>query len=60
MNAFSNFEHEMFLDKCWICEGWSELEFEWVSNLSGDENQDPIFIHFEFENYKPIYIPKEN
>lgn len=28
--------------------------------VSGEGEDDPVYIHFEFENYKPIYIPKIN
>lgn len=33
---------------CWVCEKWVEFTFEWPGST-----QDPLFIHFSFENYVP-------
>jgi hypothetical protein len=34
-------------DNCWICEGWSEMKFDFTTNLKGAE----VAIHFDFDNY---------
>ena len=41
-------------DTCWICDGWQEQEF----TFPGDA--EPLFVHLQFENFKPVYIPKKN
>jgi hypothetical protein len=41
-------------DNCWICEGWSELRFELVT----DKTEANVYIHFEFEDYKADFIEK--
>lgn len=43
-------------DCCWICDNWAEIEFE----FPGDRANDPVFIHFKHEGYKPIYIPEKD
>ena len=40
-------------DNCWICEGWSEMQFEFRSNIIGGQ----VFIHFEFDDFKPDPLP---
>lgn len=56
---------------CWICEGWQEREFIWRTSIvfnqvsywsldiSGPEYKDPVFIHFDFEGYQPVWIPHD-
>lgn len=49
---------------CWICEGWSEHLFEFIQGLSGnitgyDPKNNPLFIHFEHENWKPRLLVKK-
>ena len=53
-------------DTCWvffivekkkkICDGWVEHRFKYNYAISGDIAEPPIFIHFDFENYKPIML----
>jgi len=47
---------------CWICEGWSEQEIIWDPSKSGDflwsKVENPLFIHFEHENWKPLMMTK--
>ncbi|CAD8112195.1 unnamed protein product [Paramecium sonneborni] len=44
------------LDTCWICEGWQEIKFEWTAHKSGSLYNEPIFIHFDFEDYRPLLM----
>lgn len=39
-------------DNCWICEGWVEIKFQY----SGVEYQHPIFLHLDFEDYRPMLM----
>ncbi|CAD8097939.1 unnamed protein product [Paramecium sonneborni] len=43
------------LDVCWICEGWQEIKFQW-NPKSGTLQSEPIFIHFDFDDYKPYLM----
>jgi len=47
-------------NNCWICEGWREHHFSFKRDLhkflSGDEES--VYIHFSFEDYKPIELKK--
>ncbi|CAD8157226.1 unnamed protein product [Paramecium octaurelia] len=43
------------LDVCWICEGWQEIKFQW-NQKSGTLRSEPIFIHFDFDDYKPYLM----
>ncbi|EGR32874.1 leucine rich repeat protein [Ichthyophthirius multifiliis] len=45
---------------CWICEGWQEMEFTWNVGISGEIRPDPIFIHFNFEDYRANYFRKDS
>jgi hypothetical protein len=45
-------------DTCWICEGWQQANFHWVPGVSGTSNVRPIYIHAEFEAFKPRYLGK--
>ncbi len=47
---------------CWICEGWTQMKFIFVSGVTvprkvgEDEN---VFIRFSFEDYAPDYMAPE-
>jgi len=47
---------------CWICEGWTQMKFIFVSGVTipreikQDEN---VFIHLSFEGYTPDYMLPE-
>ncbi|KAL4487307.1 hypothetical protein ABPG73_005817 [Tetrahymena malaccensis] len=41
------------MENCWICEGWQEKEFFWNPTFSGPVELPPVFIHFNFDGYKP-------
>ncbi|CAD8078083.1 unnamed protein product [Paramecium primaurelia] len=43
------------LDVCWICEGWQEIKFYW-NKKSGTLKSEPIFIHFDFDDYQPYLM----
>ncbi|KRX01621.1 hypothetical protein PPERSA_00328 [Pseudocohnilembus persalinus] len=45
-------------DCCWICQGWEEMTFKWTKDVSGQGETDPLFIHFNFENFQPCYYGK--
>ena len=48
--------------KCWICEGWSEMKFEWKIGKSGQSSavKEPVYIHFDFDEYKPWLMEKDD
>ena len=42
-------------NKCWICSGYREVEFEYIpEKLIYDPNNHLIKIHFNFDDYKPF------
>ena len=47
---------------CWICEGWTQMKFTFISGVTiprevaEDEN---VFIHLSFEDYIPDYMIPE-
>lgn len=51
---------EVLKDCCWICDGWLEATFSWIPGSSGDEENEPIFIHFDFEYWKSNYMGNKN
>lgn len=44
---------------CWICEGWSEMKFEWKVGKSGTGIREPVYIHFDFDEYRPWLMDKD-
>jgi hypothetical protein len=44
---------------CWICEGWSEKKFEWKIGISGQNIKEPVYIHFDFDEYRPCLLEKD-
>ena len=38
---------------CWICEGWKEIRFHVKKISSLQHIEDPVFIHFEFDDWEP-------
>lgn len=45
LHAFSN---------CWICEGWSEVRFEWrISQKNQELKKNKVKIHLSCDNYAP-------
>ncbi|CAD8064944.1 unnamed protein product [Paramecium sonneborni] len=55
-----NYDRDSELDSCWICDGWQEVKFTWTPGKSGGMNNDPIFVHLNFENYKPVLMTLHN
>ncbi|CAK90105.1 unnamed protein product (macronuclear) [Paramecium tetraurelia] len=49
---------EKVKDICWICDRWQMATFEWIPNKSGACSEEPIFIHFDYEGYEPIFLGK--
>jgi len=51
----SNSEHANLLGSahCWVCEGWREMQFQVKKIQSLQHLEDPVFIHFEFDNWEP-------
>ena len=45
-------------DICWICEGWTELKFSWTPEESGSINSEPIFLHLDFDSFRPMIMTK--
>ncbi|KAM3131808.1 hypothetical protein pb186bvf_016058 [Paramecium bursaria] len=43
-------------DICWICQGWIEIKYTYTIQKSGKIESYPIFIHFEFEDYRPTLM----
>ncbi|KRX05204.1 hypothetical protein PPERSA_06838 [Pseudocohnilembus persalinus] len=57
---FRNYQRDFELaDCCWICQGWQEHEFIWDQEKSGKNLKDPVFIHFNFSDYRAIYLGKQ-
>lgn len=44
---------------CWICEGWREQTFTVYQGRSINNLSQPVFIHFEFNNYQPELMVME-
>lgn len=51
---------EVLSDCCWICEGWLEANFSWIPGKSDEEEDDPFFMHFDFEYWKSNYMGLKN
>jgi hypothetical protein len=49
----------MSYQMCWICEGWSEMKFEWKVGKSGKIMKEPVYIHFDFDEYRPWLCDKD-
>jgi hypothetical protein len=44
---------------CWICEGWSRIEFnieksKVTKTLEGGVKRPQVFVHLKFDGYKPL------
>lgn len=44
---------------CWVCEGWREVKFEWNVGRSGKHISEPVYIHFDFDEYRPWLMEKD-
>lgn len=62
-------DNKLFLNtcsNCWICEGWTQVEFKfdpYASNNPHDKeltDNDKVFIHFSFENFEPDIMTMQN
>ena len=45
---------------CWVCEGWTEMKFEWKMGISSGLVKEPVYIHFDFDTYKPWLLEKDD
>lgn len=45
-------------DVCWICDGWQQVTFEWHPGRSGTMASEPVYLHLDFEEYRPILMAK--
>jgi hypothetical protein len=45
--------------KCYIFQGMQEIRFIYTPNVSGEYGR-PMFIHFDYEDYKANYMGKLN
>ena len=42
--------------KCWVCEGWSQLLFQYdpkEARIPGVDEYTPIYIHLEEDDFRP-------
>ncbi|CAD8150190.1 unnamed protein product [Paramecium pentaurelia] len=46
-------------DNCWLCEGWTEIRFQYVVGKSGTISDYPIYLHLDFENYRPMIMEQD-
>lgn len=47
---------------CWICEGWTQMKFIFVSGVTAPREVQPnenVFLHLSFEQYIPDYMLPE-
>ena len=44
---------------CWVCEGWVEKRFELKQGVSVTSIVEPVYIHFDFEDYQPDLMTLE-
>lgn len=65
-NNFLNAIHKasnakiMSYKMCWVCEGWNEMKFEWKIGKSGNHVKEPVYIHFDFDEYRPWLMEKDS
>jgi len=59
-SIFRTSRDKNLMDCCWICEGWVERKFTWTVGVSGEISQNPVFIHFNFEDFRGNFFGKDN
>ncbi|KAM3145067.1 hypothetical protein pb186bvf_002742 [Paramecium bursaria] len=52
----TNIVFNQMKDICWICQGWVEIKFTYHPKRSGQLESFPIFIHFQFEDFRPTLM----
>ncbi|KAM3145071.1 hypothetical protein pb186bvf_002746 [Paramecium bursaria] len=52
----TNIVANQMTDICWICQGWVEMKFTYHPGRSGQLEKAPIFIHFDFEHFRPTLM----
>lgn len=50
------FEPTSYRNVCWICEGWYEETFRFVVHEEDPDGKKLVYIHFDFEEYRPRLI----
>ena len=43
---------------CWVCGEWVEVSFEWKAGQSGEEEDEPVYIHLECDEYHHDLLEK--
>ena len=38
--------------RCWICEGWKEVEFTWTNTDPTLVDPEPVYLHLDFDEWK--------
>ena len=66
--------HRRVKNGCWLCEGWQEIKFEWMDSkilqyynmicivqrlAQKKEQEQPVYIHFEFDDFEGDVMVKE-
>lgn len=49
-------QNQVQKDNCWICEKWVEVAFTWKPEVSGAAKELPIYIHLDFDSFKPTLL----
>ena len=44
---------------CWVCEGWREKEFTLTKIVSTQHIVEPVYIHFDFDEYLPSILTRD-
>ena len=43
---------------CWVCGEWVEVSFEWKAGESGEQEDEPVYIHLECDEYHHDLLEK--
>lgn len=44
--------HQKASGRCWICEGWKEVEFTWANTDPSLVDPEPVYLHLDFDEWK--------
>jgi hypothetical protein len=53
------YENVKTVMNCWICEGWQEHRIKWEIGKSGSYVLEPVYLHFEIDNFHPRLMKKQ-
>jgi hypothetical protein len=45
--------------RCWICEGWKEVEFTWANTDPSLPDPEPVYLHLDFDDFKGDLLLKK-